>query len=317
MATDALREQAIATGNSVALPAAAGLRFGDFVRRTLAGARRDQLAVFAGNLAFRMLFACFPCLFTLFWLLEAFGGTRAVQSAVRLLSTALPRTAGGAVQQQLTGTTADQARGALTLGTLVASVAAVWAVTSAFHSLMVALNTMYGLEETRPAWQRYLIAAALASASTALLAGAVVLAVFGAAITRHLGQLAGSRPLLYWAWTIASWPVLVVAVLLAFALVYTCAPARQPVFRWLTAGAVLATLLWLLFTIAFSVYINHFAAPTRTYGALAGIAVLMVYLYGTAFILLLGAEMNGVIAAHANRRGGTDSEPRAAPAHKR
>jgi membrane protein len=298
-ATDALSEQAVATGNAIGVPAASGLRFGDFVRRTLAGAQRDRLSVFAGNLAFRTLFACFPCLFTLFWLLEAFGGTRAVQSAVGLFTTALPTSAGGAVQQQFAGTTADQARGALTIGALVAVTVAVWAVIGAFRSLMDALNTVDGLEESRPVWQRYLVAMALASAVTVLLAGAVILAVFGAAITRHLGQLAGSGPVLHWAWTIASWPVLAVAVLLAFSLVYTCAPARRAPFRWLTTGSALATLLWLLFTVAFSVYINRFAAPTRTYGALAGIAVLMLYLYGSAFILLLGAEMNRVIETHA------------------
>jgi membrane protein len=306
--TDGLSEQAVATGNAVALPAAAGLRLGDFVARTLASARRDRLSVFAGNLAFRLLFAFFPCLFTLFWLLEAFGGTPAVQNAVSLFSTALPTSAGDAVQQQFAGTTADQARGALTIGALVACAVAGWAITGAFRALMDALNTMYVLDECRPAWRRYLVALALATAVTVLFVGAVVLAVFGTAIARHLGQLTGSAAVLRWAWAIVSWPVLVLCVLLAFALVYMYAPAKQPVFRWVTTGSLFATLLWLLFTVAFSVYTNHFAAPTRTYGALAGIAILMLYVYGSAFILLLGAEMDGVIKSYAEGTNGTEAK---------
>jgi membrane protein len=99
-----------------------------------------------------------------------------------------------------------------------------------------------------------------------------------------------------WAWPLVSWPLLVLTVLGAHALVYAFGPAQRASRRWVTTGALVATLLWLGFTLAFSVYINRFAAPTHTYGALAGIAVLMLYLYGTAVVLLLGAVVDRLLA---------------------
>jgi membrane protein len=295
-ATDTVRQETLAVGNRVPVPAGHGLRVGDCVRQTLACSGRSRLPAFAGNLAYRTLFACFPGLFTLFWLLEAVGGQHAVQSAVGLSSTALPHAAAQAVQQQFAGTTGDQARGALTTGAVVAGLTTLWALAAALSAAMEGLNVICDLDEGRPAWQRYLVAAALGLGVSLLLLGALVLAVFGTAIARHLGQVTGWGGLLRWAWTLVSWPALVLAVLGAYALVYAFGPARPASRRWATRGALVATLLWLSFTLGFSVYINRLAAPTHTYGALAGIAVLMLYLYGTAVVLLLGAVIDRVLA---------------------
>jgi membrane protein len=301
MTLETVQQRATQTGNAVRVPGTNELRFGTFVRRTLHSAQRSHLSAFAGNLAFRTLFACFPCLFTVFWLLEAVGGSRATQSAVRLASTALPKAAAQAVQQQFSGVTGDQARGALTAGVVLAALVAVWAITDAVGAAMEALTAMAEQRERRPVWQRYLTALLLGLGLAALLLGALVIAVFGSAIAYHLGQVTGTGPLLRWAWAIASWPTLVLAVLAACTLLYTFAPAERRSWRWVTTGSLLATLLWLLFTVAFAVYVNHFSAPTHTYGALAGVAVLMLYLYGTAVALLLGAEMNRVIDAHTDQ----------------
>jgi membrane protein len=123
--------------------------------------------------------------------------------------------------------------------------------------------------------------------------------VFGSSIAEWLGQRTGVGPLLQWGWTLANWPTLVLAVLAASGLLYAVAPARRQPLRWITAGSLLATPVWLLFTAAFAMYVNRFAAPTETYGALAGVAILMLHVYGTAVTLLLGAEMNRVLAEHA------------------
>jgi len=305
--TRALADEAVAVGNRVPVPAAHGRRFGDTVRQTLDYARRARLPAYAGNLAYHTLFACIPGLFTLFWLLEAVGGGHAVQSALGLLGTALPHRAAQAIQAQLGGAGSAQARGAITGGAVLAGLTTLWALAEAVQAAMLGLNTVYELEERRPFLRRFLVALALGIGMGLLLLGALVVAVFGTAMTRHLGQASGIGLLWRWAWTVVSWPLLVLAALAAFALVYAFAPARPPVWRWARTGAIAATAFWLLFTLVFALYINRFAAPGETYGALAGIAVLMLYLYGTAVVLLLGAALDRVLEPEAGAPAATDS----------
>ena len=87
-------------------------------------------------------------------------------------------------------------------------------------------------------------------------------------------------------------------MLFAFALVYYFAPDVEQRFKWISPGSIAAVVLWLLFSLLFSFYVNNFGSYNKTYGALAGIAILMLYIYYTSYILLLGAEMNQVIEEH-------------------
>ncbi len=105
-------------------------------------------------------------------------------------------------------------------------------------------------------------------------------------------------------WSIAQWPILASVVLFAFALIYYYAPDVKQQFRFVSPGSVLALVLWLVFSLLFSFYVSNFGSYNRTYGALAGAAILMLYIYYTAYIVLVGAEMNQVIEAHAP--GGKD-----------
>jgi uncharacterized BrkB/YihY/UPF0761 family membrane protein len=177
-ATDMLTAQAVAAGNTVPIPGTDGLRLGELLRRTHRCAQQERLPVFAGYVAYRTLFACFPCLFTLFWLVEAVGGQQAVQGVVGLCSTVLPAAAAQAVQQQFRGTTGDQASGALTAGAVLAGLVALWAVMLMMSALMEAFTSMYAVPEDRPLWQRTLVALALGWGVSILLVGAGVAPVW-------------------------------------------------------------------------------------------------------------------------------------------
>lgn len=268
---------------------------GEFVRATAEQARKDHLGAYAGNLAYRSLFAVFPALVSLFWLLKLVGANAAINGLGDLASTALPKTAGSAVKEQISSVSGAQANGALTLGAVVASLAAIWAVASAFRAAMEALNAMYAVEESRSLAKRQLVSLLLSLAVSALLAGALALLVLGPGIAHKLSGVAGAGAALHWLWLVGTWPALILGVLVAFALVYYFAPDVEQEFRWIGAGTVISVLFWLVFAALFSLYINNLAAPTQTYGALAGVAVLMIYAYCSSFILLLGAEMNQVI----------------------
>jgi membrane protein len=124
---------------------------------------------------------------------------------------------------------------------------------------------------------------------------ALILIVFGSQIADSLASKVGLGVSFRLAWALISWLVIIACVFLAFTCTYYFAPDVDQEFRWVRFGSIASVALWLVFTLAFSVYVNYLAAPEETYGALAGVAVFMLYLYGSTVIVLLGAEMNQVL----------------------
>lgn len=292
-AAEGARRQA----NQVTMPMAWRLGLGDFLRETAARAGKQQVFSFAGNIAFRGLFALFPSLLALLWLLNVLRAEEFVGTLIELSETAMPETASEPLKAVLSEVPQDQASGAITLGALLSVVVAVWALTGMTRAMMVALNEIYGVDEQRPFWKSNAIALALALAVAALLVSALFLIVFGSALAQRIADAAGFGPGFRWGWELVTWPVLTALVLSACALLYYVAPDVEQRFRWVSAGAVIATLLWLLYTVIYSVYVNRFSSYEDVYGALAGTIVLMAYFFGSALILLLGAVMNQVIEA--------------------
>lgn len=99
-------------------------------------------------------------------------------------------------------------------------------------------------------------------------------------------------------WNIVQWPVLFCEVLLAFSLVYYFAPDVEQRFRWVSLGTIIAVTSWIVFSGLFALYINNFGSYNATYGSLAGVAIFLFYIYWSALIMLIGAEMNQVIEEH-------------------
>lgn len=311
-----LMRKAEETGDRVPVPSAWRMGLGEFVRLTAAQVGKDHLQAFAGNVAFRGLFAIFPSLLALLWLLTAVHQRPLLNTLVDFLSLAMPKAATDPLRQQLAQPPSAQASGSLTLGAAVSTLFAIAALTSAVNATMDAMNAMYAVQESRPVRKRLGIALALSLAVTVLLLGALVMVVFGAGIGAALAERAGLGSGFQWAWVALSWPALVLAVLIAFSLVYYFAPDVQQELRWVRAGSIIAVALWLLFAVLLSVYVNHSSAYSRTYGALTGMAALMLWAYGSAYILLLGAEMNQVIEMHhpEGKNEGERELPSAGPA---
>ncbi len=295
-------------GNKVAVPLDTDLRLGELVRRTLKQAKRDQAGVYAGNMAYRVLFALFPSLVSVFWLLKLFGASRFVNNLIDLTATALPKAASGAIKEQLTAVSGAQSNGTLTFGAIVALIVAVIAISAAFRAVMDAMNAVYDVEEHRSYLHRQLLSLSLSVAVSVLLVGALILVLLGSAIANRLASTGSGGGALRWIWLVGTWPVIATGVLAAFGLIYYYAPDVKQKFRWISGGSVVAAIIWLLFATLFSLYVNNFVATGQTYGALAGVAILMVYLYISSFILVLGAEINQVIEARAP--GGKDGGER-------
>lgn len=163
---------------------------------------------------------------------------------------------------------------------------------------------MYDVEEARPFWKVYATSVLLSLVVVALLIGALTLVVAGPSIGGAVADSLGLGGVFQLLWSIVQWPILLGVVLVTIAIVYYAAPSAHQRFRWISPGSVVATVMWLVFSLLFSLYVNNFGSYNASYGSLAGIVILMLYLYYTSFIVLIGAEMNQVIEE--NIPGGKD-----------
>src|SRR5918998_1233592 len=171
-------------------------------------------------------------------------------------------------------------------------------VSGAFRSVMEAMNVMYEVEEDRPFWMEYGISIFISLAVIALMLTALGIVVFGSSVGGGLAEVVGLGSVFQTVWSIVQWPILACIVLFAFAVVYYFGPAAKQKWRWISPGSVLAFVFWLVFSLLFSFYVGNFGSYNETYGSLAGVILLMLYIYYSAVIMLVGAEMNQVIEWH-------------------
>jgi membrane protein len=293
-----LAKKAEQTGNEVEVPVAQNLGLVELLKRTFQEVQKDHLAAFAGNLTYKLFFALFPFFTLLLTLLGLFNATSLLDNLLGQAQAVLPSGAGNFVQGQLLAIAQNKAGGALGVGAVVSILLALWGVSGAFRSIMEAMNVMYEIEEERPIWKRYLISVLLSLGVAFLLLAALGLVVFG---TDLAGAIAGATSLgsvFEWVWSIVQWPVLLFFVVLAFALIYYYAPDVEQRFKWISPGSVLAVVMWLVFSLAFSLYVDKAGSYNAIYGSLAGIIILLLYVYYSSFIMLVGAQINQVIEEH-------------------
>ncbi len=303
-------KRALAVVNTVTVPLTRRLGLASFLAQVRQKAGRDHVSAFAGNLTYRGTFALFPFLLFLLSLLGIFGATNLVQTLLGQAATVMPPDALTLVRHQILPIAAGRAAGTITVGAIVALLAALWGIAGGFKALMDAMNVMYAVADSRPFWRRTVLATLLALAVVTLLLVALGLVVFGPEWAATLARPSPAvGPAFVLAWRIIQWPVLLSGVLFAFALVYSFAPDVQQRFRFISPGSVIALIGWLLFSFLFRLYVQRFGSYNKTYGTLAGFALLMLYIYWASYILLLGAEVNQVIEAHAP--GGKQSGDRA------
>jgi len=295
-----LIKKAESKANEAEVPVAQNLGLVDFFKLTYKEMDEDHVMAFAGNLTYKALFAVFPFFTFLLSLLGLFNATDLVNTMVDKLSGVAPESATRFIEGQLLSITESQAESAFTFGAIISILLALWGISGAFRSVMEAMNVMYEVEEDRPFWMVYGLSVFMSLAVVVLLLGALVLVVFGESIGVAVADLVGLGSVFATVWSVLQWPVVACVVLLAFALIYYFAPAAKQRFRWISPGSLLAFVFWLAFSLLFSLYVGTFGGSSynETYGSLAGVIVLMLYVYYSALIMLVGAEMNQVIEWH-------------------
>ncbi len=285
-------------GNEAEVPVAENLGLVQFFKLTFKEVSEDHVMAFAGNLTYKALFAIFPFFTFLLSLLGLFNATELVNTMLNKLSGVLPGSATTFIENQLIPITRNQADSAFTLAAIISILLALWGVSGAFRSVMEAMNVMYEVEEDRPFWKNYSISIFISLAVIVLMLTALGLVVFGSTVGGGLAEVVGLGSVFQTVWSIVQWPILACIVLFAFAVIYYFAPAAKQKWRWISPGSILAFVFWLVFSLLFSFYVSNFSSYNETYGSLAGVAILMLYIYYSAVIMLIGAEMNQVVEWH-------------------
>jgi membrane protein len=200
---------------------------------------------------------------------------------------------------------------------LVGLVAALWAASNYVAAFSRALNAVNGTGETRKWWTVLIVRVVLTLVVGALTAVCAVVAATGGAVARAIGEAVGSSDTAVTVWAWVKWPIIVVLVVVIVALLFWLAPAKRSRLRERAPGAALAVVLWLAASAAFGLFAATFGNYDKTYGALAGVIVFLIWLWITNAALLFGAEYNATadsVTGTAGTAEGEASEPSASEA---
>jgi membrane protein len=245
--------------------------------------------------------ALFPALLVLIALV-GLAGPNITQQLVDNLGQVVPGSARDIISTAITNLQRTPGAG---LTAVIGLATALWSASGYVGAFMRAANTVYDVPEGRPVWKTIPVRLAVTIVLLVMMALSAVIVVFTGPIAQQAGDLLGLGDAAVTAWGIAKWPVLLVLLMLMVAILYWATPnAKQPGFRWVTPGGVVGVLLWLVASAAFAFYVANFASYNKTYGALAGVIVFLVWIWISNLAILLGAELNAELDRARAEAGG-------------
>lgn len=259
----------------------------------------DDVSGASAELAYRFFLALFP----FFVFLAALGGFVASLSGLEnptdeimdLVGDSLPSDSASVLRSQLESVIESRNAGLMSIGIL----GAIWAASSGVGALMKNMNRIYDVGESRSLPVKTGIALGLTVLGAGIMVLAFVILFAGQLYGPEIAAEIGLEDAAATAFGLARWPVAFVMVLMAVAFMYWLAPNASLPFKWITPGAVFFAVVWAIASFGFGLYVSNFGSYNETYGALGGVVVLLVWFYLTAFLLLLGVEINQVLAEQA------------------
>jgi membrane protein len=260
------------------------------LKRTVTEFKEDNLTDWAAALTYYGILAIFPALLVLVSILGLLG-----ESATQPLLDNLGTVAPGPAQEIFTSAIENLqgSTGAAGIFFIVGLAGALWSASGYVAAFMRASNSIYDIEEGRPVWKTLPTRVLLTLVLLVLLAISAVAVTVSGGLAKQVGGVLGLSDTAVTVWDIAKWPVLLLVVSFMFALLYWAAPnVKHPKFRWISPGGVLAVIGWVIASLAFAFYVANFGSYNKTYGALAGPIVFLVWLWISNIMVLLGAEFN-------------------------
>jgi membrane protein len=195
------------------------------------------------------------------------------------------------------------------LALIIGLLSALWSASGYVGSFGRAMNRIYEIGEGRPVWKLRPVMLLVTLVSLILVALVLLGLVVSGPVAQSLGNLIGLGSTAVLVWNIAKWPVMLVIVVFIVALLYYATPnIKQPKFRWLSIGAIVAIVVWIVLSALFGFYVSNFGSYNKTYGSLAGVIVFLLWLWLTNIALLFGAELDSELERGRELQAGLKAE---------
>ncbi len=291
----------------------------DVLKRTVREAREDNLTDWAAALTYYGVLSIFPGLLVLVALLGLLGEhPRTTDALLEIVEDVSPGAASETLREPIVGVIRSKGGAGALLG--VGLVGALWSASGYIGAFMRAMNVLYEVPEGRPFWKLRPLQIAITILMVLLLALVAIAIVVTGPLARAVGGVIGLGDAAVTAWSWGKWPFLVLIIMMMLAVLYYAAPnVRHPGFRFLTRGAVVAIVLWLVASLLFGLYVANFGSYNKTYGSLGAVVVFLVWFWISNLALLVGAELDTELERRRELGEGLPAEkelqlpPRAAP----
>lgn len=269
----------------------AAVRWGDVLKRTGRAIYEDDCFGWAAELAYFWFLALFPAMLCVVALAGLLPERNLIDAAERTLAHVAPRAVMTIVREQLVQIARGEHAGVLTFSVL----AALWTSSSGMTAIISTLNQAYHVKDTRPWWRVRVRAIVLTLALAALGLLSLTLALAGPRLAQQVATSLHLGPAFAWTWRLAQWPLIVALIVTALEWIYYFAPDVPHRWAWVTPGSLTAAALGLLLSLGFKWYAGHFGDYQKTYGAIGGVIVALLWLYGCGLAILIGAELNAAM----------------------
>lgn len=250
----------------------------------------DHVTDLAAGLTYYAILAVVPGLIVVVSLLGLMGPdlTQQVLDQVKSLAPGSSGTTVATLIQQ-----AQANRKGAGLGAIIGLAVALWSASGYVGAFMRASNQVYDIAEGRPFWKTTPVRLGLTVVAVVVLVISAVMVVASGPVARQLGNVLNLGDTTVLVWNIVKWPIMIVLVSLLLALLFWASPnAKQPGIKWVSPGGVIAVLLWVIVSAAFSVYVVTFSSYNKTYGSMAGVVIFLVWMWLTNIAILFGLEIN-------------------------
>ena len=291
--------------------------WGGVLKRTAKEFQDDNLTDWAAALTYYAVLSIFPALIALVSVLGLIGQS-ATQPLIDNLNTLAPGPARDIFTSAITNL--QKSRGSAGVLFFVGIGAAIWSASGYIGAFMRASNAIYEVKEGRSFFVKRPLQLAVTIVLLVLVAVSAFAVVITGGLAKQVGNLLGVGDTAVTVWDIAKWPVVILFVSLMFSILYWAAPnVKQPGFRWLTPGGVVAVLIWIIASAAFALYVANFSSYNKTYGALGGVIAFLVWLWISNLAVLFGVELNAGLERGRELEAGQPAEdeillePRAEP----
>ncbi|HET8989046.1 MAG TPA: YihY/virulence factor BrkB family protein [Humibacillus sp.] len=276
-------------------------------RRTVREFSKDQCTDLAAALVYYSVLAIFPAAIAL---LSVVGLVGQADQTVATLTSVLRDVGAGSVAETISPIlqSLSSSSGA-GLAFVAGLVAALWSASGYVSSFGRAMNRIYEIPEGRPFWKLRPLMLLLTLVAVVLAAAVALALVLTGPVAQAVGDVIGLGSVAVTVWGVVKWPVMILAVALVVALLYYATPnVKQPKFRWISVGAVVAILTWVVASAAFGLYVANFASYNKTYGTLAGVVVFLLWLWITNLAMLFGAELDAELERARELQAGIPAE---------